>query len=207
MRKSCFYLLYLFVFASLSALAQVPGAIIDVQHYSFNLQLNDADNVIRGQAEIHLKFLKDAGSFKLDLVKQNGTGKGMLVSSVTENGANLQFQQDNDALSITEAAKAGSEHTYSITYSGVPVDGLIISTNEYNHRTFFGDNWPNRAHNWLPCVDDPADKATVDFIITAPDHYQVVANGAKLSETAQPGNLKTTHWKESAPLSTKVMVI
>ncbi len=205
MNKSFFYLL--FIFAGLSAQAQVPDATIDVQHYSFNLQLNDADNVIKGQAEIQLKFLKDAGSFKLDLVKQNGTGKGMLVSGVKENGANLQFQQDNDALDITDAAKAGSEHTYTITYSGVPVDGLIISTNEYNHRTFFGDNWPNRAHNWLPCVDDPADKATVDFIITAPEHYQVVANGAKLSETALPGNLKTTHWKENAPLSTKVMVI
>jgi aminopeptidase N len=89
----------------------------------------------------------------------------------------------------------------------VPADGLIISTNEYNHRTFFGDNWPNRAHNWLPCVDDPADKATVDFIITAPNHYQVVANGAKVSETRSTDNLRTTHWKENAPLSTKVMVI
>src|ERR1700753_1521575 len=132
MNKSFFYLLYLFIFTSLSAQAQVPGATIDVQHYNFNLQLNDADNVIKGKTEIQLKFLKDAGSFKLDLVKQNGTGKGMLVSSVTENGANLQFQQDDDVLSITDAAKAGSGHTYAITYNGIPADGLIISTNEYN---------------------------------------------------------------------------
>src|ERR1700761_2678292 len=207
MRKSCFHLLYFFIFTCLSAHAQVPGAIIDVQHYSFNLQLNDADNVIKGQAEIHLKFLKDAGSFKLDLVKQNGTGKGMLVSSVTENGANLQFQQDDGAISISDAAKAGSEHTYSITYSGIPADGLIISTNEYNHRTFFGDNWPNRAHNWLPCVDDPADKASVDFIITAPSHYQVVANGLKVQEENLPNNQKLTHWKETVVLPTKIMTL
>ena len=73
---------------------------------------------------------------------------------------------------------------YLITYSGIPADGLIISTNKFGHRTFFGDNWPNRAHNWLPCVDEPADKATVDFMVTAPDHYQVVANGLKIEETA-----------------------
>ncbi|MGZ3874952.1 MAG: M1 family aminopeptidase, partial [Mucilaginibacter sp.] len=89
----------------------------------------------------------------------------------------------------------------------VPADGLIISTNKFGHRTFFGDNWPNRAHNWLPCADYPADKATVDFIVTAPDHYQVVANGLKVEETGLPDHLKLTHWKETAQLPTKVMVI
>ncbi len=207
MTKYSFYLIYLLVSLGIFAKAQSPGAVIDVQHYGFSLQLNDQNNTIKGHAEIKLKFLKDAASFNLDLVKQNETGKGMLVSSVTENGSSLQFQQDKEMLNITTSVNSGTEHTYMITYSGVPVDGLIISTNKFGHRTFFGDNWPNRAHNWLPCVDDPADKATVDFIITAPAHYQVVANGAKVGEVISSDSLKTTHWKESAPLSTKVMVI
>jgi aminopeptidase N len=207
MRKSCLLSLSLLLLFFLSSKAQSPGAVIDVEHYNFTIQLSDADDVIRGQADIKVKYLKDASSFSINLVKQNETGKGMLVSSVTENGASLQFVQDKDAVNITAAAQNGTEHTYTITYQGVPADGLIISTNKFDHRTFFGDNWPNRAHNWLPCVDEPADKATVDFIVTAPDHYQVVANGSKLSETALPNNLKLTHWTESAPLPTKVMVI
>jgi aminopeptidase N len=197
----------LFTIFCFSAKAQSPGAVIDVQHYNFTIQMNDADDTIKGQAEIAVKYLKDAGSFKINLIKKNETGKGMLISSVTENGTALQFSQDNDAVNITAQANAGSEHTYNITYQGVPADGLIISTNKFGHRTFFGDNWPNRAHNWLPCVDDPADKANVDFTVSAPDHYQVVANGLKVSETEMPGNLKLTHWKETAPLPTKVMVI
>ena len=56
-------------------------------------------------------------------------------------------------------------------------------------------------------MDDPADKATVDFIVAAPDHYQVVANGSKVSETILPSKLKLTHWKETALLPTKVIVI
>ncbi|MGZ3811255.1 MAG: M1 family aminopeptidase, partial [Mucilaginibacter sp.] len=195
------------IFLSISANAQSPGAVIDIQHYGFSIQLNDKSDTIKGQAEIILRYLKEAGSFKIDLVKKNESGKGMLVSGVTENGTNVQFQQDKDAVNITVPAKAGSEHTYVINYQGVPADGLIISTNKFGHRTFFGDNWPNRGHNWLPCVDDIADKATVDFMITAPDHYQVVANGLKVSEDALPNNLKVTHWKETAPLPTKVMVI
>jgi aminopeptidase N len=207
MNKYCFYLLYLLIFISLSTYAQSPGAIIDVQHYTFSMQLTDADNVINGQADVSVKFLKKAQSFKIDLVKKNSSGKGMLISMVTEDKQELKFKQDNDAININAAAEAGSEHTYHLVYQGVPADGLIISTNKFGHRTFFGDNWPNRAHNWLPCVDDPADKATVDFIVTAPDHYQVVANGLKISETGLPNHLKLTHWKEAAPLPTKVMVV
>lgn len=208
MRKiyTCLYP-FLLLIGCFQAKAQSPGAVIDVQHYNFALQLNDADNTIKGQAGISLRFLKDAGSFNINLVKQDAAGKGMLVSSVTEHGAELRFQQDNDNITINTTAKSGSQHTYTIVYQGIPADGLIISTNKFGHRTFFGDNWPNRAHNWLPCVDEPADKATVDFFVTAPGHYQVVANGLKESETALPGNLKLTHWKESAPIPTKVMVI
>ncbi len=207
MRKHFLLSFYLLLLFYIPTNAQSPGAIIDVQHYGFTLQLNDVNDTIKGKAEISLKYLKDAGLFKINLIKQDDAGKGMLVSSVTENGTNLQFQQDNDVVNITAMAKEGSQHTYTITYQGVPADGLIISTNKFGKRTFFGDNWPNRAHNWIPCADDPADKATVDFIVTAPDHYQVVANGLKVSETALPNNLKQTHWKETALLPTKVMVI
>jgi aminopeptidase N len=207
MRKPAFYLFSLCSLFCLSANAQSPGAAIDVQHYGFNIQLNDKNDTIKGQAEISLRYLKDAGSIQINLVKQKADGKGMLVSDITENGKPISFQQSADDLIIINQAKAGTRHNYIIAYSGIPVDGLIISTNKFGHRTFFGDNWPNRAHNWLPCVDEPADKATVDFMVTAPDHYQVVANGLKVDEKALPDDLKLTHWSEKAQCPTKVMVI
>ena len=240
------------LFCSLSAQtvqAQVYNSVIDVQHYGFSLLLNDDNNSIRGEAAITLRFLKDTSCFSLDLVKKNNTGKGMLVSSVTEKGHALRFLQDSQSLKIYTGSRTSSRsasgpssatssgtttssrsattpssrssappssttssdgaplHTYTIVYHGIPADGLIISTNKFGHRTFFGDNWPNRAHNWLPCVDHPSDKATVDFRVTAPDHYEVVANGLKEKDSLLPGHYRFTHWKESVPLATKVMVI
>jgi hypothetical protein len=62
----------------------------------------------------------------------------------------------------------------TIYYHGIPADGLIISKTKYGHRSFFADNWPNRGHNWIPCHDDPADKATVEFIVTAPEHSRLL---------------------------------
>jgi len=190
-----------------SSFAQVPGAATDVLHYTFALKLNDANNEIVGNAAIDVKFLKDAKDARFDLVKKKESGKGMVVYAVKENGKALTFKQEEEEIIIDAPAKGGSTHHYVIDYSGVPADGLIISTNKFGHRTFFGDNWPNRAHNWLPCVDNPADKATLDFIVTAPAHYQVVANGLKTEEKALDGDKKLTHWKETAELPTKVMVI
>ena len=46
-------------------------------------------------------------------------------------------------------------------------DGLIIDRNIYGERTFFGDNWPDRARHWLPVIDHPYDKATSEMVVTA----------------------------------------
>jgi aminopeptidase N len=207
MRKPYLYFLFTFFLGCLTAKAQVSFPAIDIQHYSFSIRLNDENDTIKGQTSVKIKFLKDVNTFQLNLVKTKSNGKGMLVSSVTEVGKNLSFSQDSDVVNINTSAKGNSLRTFTITYKGIPADGLIISKNKFGHRTFFGDNWPNRAHNWIPCADYPGDKASVDFIVTAPDHYQVVANGLKTEETPLPNHFKLTHWKETAQLSTKIMVI
>jgi aminopeptidase N len=207
MNKLRLYFFVGFTCMALSSRAQSPGSAIDVQHYGFSIQLSDASDNIKGKAQISVKFLKTPGSFKIDLVKKNAAGKGMLVSRVLENGRAVRFSHQDDSIIIYTKALQNTLKTYTIAYEGIPADGLIISKNKFGKRTFFGDNWPNRAHNWLPCVDEPADKASLDFTVTAPDHYLVVANGLKLSETALPGHLKVTRWAETAQLPTKVMVI
>jgi aminopeptidase N len=187
--------------------AQLYNPVIDVQHYDFSLALNDDSNSIRGTAVVTVRFRTNAGQFQLDLAARNAKGAGMTVLSVSERNLPVPFTQDSSHLILRTTAINGSQHTYTIRYEGIPADGLIIGNNKFGHRGFFGDNWPNRAHNWLPCVDDPSDKATLDWRITAPDHYQVVANGALQEERQLPNHLKLTHWKESAPLSPKIMVI
>ncbi|HEY1212321.1 MAG TPA: hypothetical protein VGE93_01690, partial [Bryobacteraceae bacterium] len=174
---------------------------IDVRHYDFQLQLNDSNNLIHGVATVTLEFKENAPQFHLDLTKKNAEGKGMTVTKVSENNTPVKFTQESERLVIHSAGTNGSEHTYSIFYEGIPADGLIISNNKFGRRGFFGDNWPNRAHNWLPCVDHPSDKATVSFDITAPDHYTVVANGALKNEQALENHRKLTQWVESQPLS------
>lgn len=182
---------------------------LDVQHYTFKLELSDETDRISAAAAIRIRFLQALTSFDLDLVAPGEDGKGMRVLAVLEGDNPVAYRQERETLTLSPepATQAGEERTFRVLYEGIPADGLIIDRNKYGDRTFFGDNWPNRAHHWLPCVDHPSDKAAVDFIVTAPDHYQVVANGIQLEETNLDDETKLTHWRETVPLPMKVAVI
>ncbi|MDA0196739.1 MAG: M1 family metallopeptidase [Bacteroidetes bacterium] len=181
---------------------------IDVQHYKFQLELSDVSNEIKGNAEVKIRFKKSIDQVILDLVSKTEMG-GMLVSQVLFNGQKAPFEHTGAKLKIQlpDNSQINSEATLSIIYSGVPVDGLIISKNLFGNRTFFGDNYPDRAQNWLPVVDHPSDKATVEFLIIAPNHYQVISNGIQIEETDLSDDLKFTHWSDGVELPTKEITI
>lgn len=188
--------------------AQKPDASIDVLHYQFSVRLSDQSDRIEGEAQIRFRVLKPMATVNFDLVPAGPDGKGMTVSSVAET-ATVPFTHDSAGLHIqfTNMLVAGSEHQVTVKYGGVPRDGLIIGNNKYGKRGFFADHWPLRAHHWLPCVDHPADKASLTFIVTAPQHYQVVANGKMTEESNLADGYKLTRYDETVPLPTKVMVI
>lgn len=182
----------------------------DILNYTYRIELNDANDTLTGAATIRVRFLQPATDLLLDLTPQNKTGKGMKVDNVSGPGVR-GFQVEPGKIRIQmatgKAPAAGDTVSFEVRYHGVPSDGMVISRNKFGRRTFFADNWPNRAHHWIPCKDDPADKAAVEFIVTAPAHYQVVSNGVQVEATNLPGEKKRTHYREDIPLPTKVMVI
>ncbi|HJW18375.1 MAG TPA: M1 family metallopeptidase, partial [Flavisolibacter sp.] len=182
--------------------------LIDVQHYKYEIELSDASDAINGKAYVTVKFLQASPVLELDL-SSGRDEKGMYVFQVKEGNTLLTSRQANDKLIITlkKPSSINEVRTFEVSYMGTPQDGLIISRNKYGERTFFADNWPNRAHNWIPCNDDPSDKATVEFVVTAPSHYRIISNGVLKEEKEVGNNIKRTHWAEDIIIPTKVMVI
>jgi aminopeptidase N len=181
---------------------------VDITRYIFRLDLHDTTNRIAGTASIYFYTKKPVRDIELDLV-DDAQGTGMRVDEVRLNSRLIIFHHRNGRLKLLFPTEipAGQENEVVIRYAGIPADGLIISQNRYGQRTFFGDNWPDRARHWLPCIDHPYDKAPVEFIVTAPAHYQVIANGIRIEESYLTTARKLTHWREDTPLPTKVMVI
>lgn len=184
---------------------------VDVINYRFALELQDQDDRILGTADVNLRFVSEGEtSLRFDLTNRDtATGRGMTVSAVSAAGVSLAFTHRDNALTITLPRRFEKDQRLhvQIAYAGVPASGLKIANNKHGDRTFFSDNWPDKARNWLPTVDHPYDKATSEMVVTAPAHYQVVSNGLLVEEIDLPGSRRRTHWRQSVPIAPWLYVL
>jgi aminopeptidase N len=180
-----------------------PG--IDARHYAVRLTLLTSDsNEIRSEATVTLRIVR-AGTREavLDLTSATPDGKGMTVRSITSEGRTVPIDHRGNRLHLPlpAAATAGQDVTFTIAYHGVPANGLRLLNNIHGDRTAFSENWYNRARQWLPMIDHPADKATGELIVTTKADYQVVSNGVIVEQLDLPGGLRRTHWRQDVPIS------
>ncbi len=178
----------------------------DVQSYIFDLKLNDKNNHIEGKAKVTINFQNEVNEFALDLIAKS-ENYGMQVVSVFEDSIKVNYTYENNKIKIIPTPEEEKNRTYTIQYKGIPERGLVIDTTKFGERSFFGDNWPNLARHWLPSVDHPSDKASIEFRITAPEHYDVVATGEKIEESNLDNGTKLTIYREPAPVAMKVVTI
>jgi aminopeptidase N len=156
---------------------------IDVQSYKIDLTVNDKNDTIRVKEKIVFDFTDLSKSISFNLASVNSSGKGMQVLKVMQGKNELDFKHKENLLILKDFRPANSKNIeIEIHFKGVPIDGLVIGKNKFGSRTFFGDNLPNRAQNWFACNDHPSDKATVEYVVTAPSSYEVVANGQLISK-------------------------
>ncbi len=186
-----------------------PG--IDVLGYVFRLELKDGTSVISGEADIEIAVKAEGvREVWLDLVGPSPDGQtGMKVEQVTSDGQPLAYAHEKNRLRIDLGAPArvGDHRRLTVRYAGTPADGLIVGRNRDGDPVFFGDNFPDRARHWLPTVDHPYDKAACEFVVTAPEAYQVVAPGALVETSSLSGGRRLTRYREAVPITTYTMVI
>ncbi len=187
-----------------------PG--VDVLHYSFRLTLSDDRDVIEGETTVEFRVVQEGTStLTLDLAqpKPAAPDRGMTVSAVTEAGAPVRFEHADDRLAIRlePPGRAGERRSVVVRYRGIPATGLLIANNKHGERTFFSDNWPIKARQWLPTLDHPYDKATTEMVVNAPAQYQVVSNGLLVEETDLGDGRRLSHWRQSVPIATWLNVL
>ena len=181
-----------------------PG--VDVADYAITLDLPERGSTIDGRAVLAVRRTARVDTLVLDLV-------GLRVDSVLVDGQAVRFARTDSVIRIPVDRVVRDSFAVTIKYGGEPKDGLIIRTDSLGRWTGFGDNWPNRARNWIPSVDHPSDKATVTWTVRAPSDRKVVANGELAEETPLPrggtgGVPRTlTRWRESRPIPPYLMVI
>ena len=196
--------------ALLLTLAHVAGAQaptyqpgIDVLDYDVTLELPDTGAFVRGDVTVTLRRAAGVTRLTLDLVN------AMTVRSVEVRGRPVMASHDNGKLAIPLDG-ADDSIRVRVVYDGIVRDGLVVRKDAKGRWTWFGDNWPDRARQWLPTVDHPSDKATVSWTVIAPSARTVVANGELVGTRAvrvRGASMRETRWRESRPIAAYLMVI
>ncbi|MBX3475364.1 MAG: M1 family metallopeptidase [Planctomycetes bacterium] len=94
----------------------------------------------------------------------------------------------------------GHECRIAVSYRVTrPATGLFFSTPDKAYpaapRWAATDHETERARHWLPCVDLPHVRTTLDFALRCDKDFTVVANGALVEESANGDGTKTSRWK------------
>ncbi len=180
-------------------LASTPPPAHNALRYEITLSLGDTSRAITGVTGTSWR-LASREPLRLEL------DSALRVTGVTLNGHRARWRRQGDLVLIPHRGGAGDTLHSTIAYRGVPRDGLIIH-DSMGTRTFFADNWPNRAHRWFPSQDHPSDKAEVSFQVEAPAGFSVIANGVRRRvDTLSTGRTRWTY-RLDVPIPVYTMVV
>jgi aminopeptidase N len=209
MKYTLFFLLVSIVEISFGQKNYFPEKRVDVEKYQINIDLSKYEQHIVVVEEIEFLKKKGIDTLVLDLYALDtlSGGNGMVVHKASTGNQKLNFSQNGHLLFVMGWNLDLEYSSLKLEFEGTPLDGLIIGNNKYHEKTIFGDNWPNRAHHWFACNDYPSDKSTVDFSVSAPGKYEVIANGELVEVNDFVIGQRTWTYKTEYELPTKVMVI
>ncbi len=180
---------------------------LDVLSYDFRVEFPAAGvpDVVHFASTSTVARERTAAQLALDLVA------AMQVDSARVNDRPSTFGRSGDTVRVALPAGQGDTLRVTVFYHGMPTDGLIIRRDATLGWTAFGDNFPDRARQWLALVDHPSDKAIVRWDVLAPATHRVIANGRLQEETPDTAPVASrrvrTRWATERPIYPSVMVI
>lgn len=203
-----------------------PDRTCDVTHLRLELSVDLPAHSIEGLARLDLQA--SYGPFQsivLDAID-------LEIEDVTDGKGNpLEYTYLDHKLEVRFRRAVDREAQVYIRYRKEnPVQGLYFwgPTPEEPNLTWqvWSQGEDEEARHWIPCHDAPQEKMTTELLVTVPEIYTVISNGALLGVTDRPaprsraaaqtarsargkrsssrlesGKLRTWHYRESVPHS------
>jgi aminopeptidase N len=188
----------------------------DVIHYRLDARLAMSDSGFGGKMNIKVLILNPTDSLLFNTV-------GLTFASLTVNdttaGYNLYPLTEQFAIRLPRVFFTAETVDVKIDYTR----DLAFPRPIYNRQGYY---WfrkdtanhieenlgytmsePTDARMWMPCYDDPSDKATCEINATVPLGYQAGSNGLLVGVVNNPDTTVTFKWREDLPITTYLMVI
>jgi len=185
----------------------------DVLHYNLNLRLTMIDEALSGTNVIALRLKEPVDSIVLNAV-------GLGLDSVLVDGVMKSISENISAETFTihlgEIRPTGDTLSIHIGYYRIPGfprpgsrQGYYFFTTGIGIPANLGYTFsePSDARFWMPCYDEPWEKATVQIHLTVPDGYVAASNGRLEGKTPNGDGTTTWRWHEDHPIATYLMCI
>ena len=167
--------------------ASVLGHGSDVLDYSVTLEPDISAKSVKGSVLIRVSATStvelDCGALTIDAVRQNGKP---LQFSVANRRLNVSLPVDRHIREI------------EIEFHGTPKYGIRFFPDRQQVYTIFSTS------QWMVCVDNPADKATLTFKLILPASLTAVANGKFISQRKLSNNKRISEWRQNAAIPTYI---
>jgi aminopeptidase N len=160
---------------------------IDVLHYAVDLSPDLESRRVSGHVTITLRNLnRSTSELRFD-------AGDLEVSEVLDNGLSLTYAKVDRSLRIhlRQPLGSGQIRSISITYHGSPRRGLEFHPKRGEMYTAFSTS------HWMPCVDAPSERATLELSVRLPSGMKAVGTGQQIS----PLHAGSVHqWRLNTPM-------
>jgi aminopeptidase N len=161
---------------------------MDVLHYSVTLEPDIAAKSMKGSVLIRVSTTSTSAEFDCG---------ELTIDAVREAAKPLQYSVTKRRLSVSlPTGKRVRE--IEIEFHGIPKFGIRFFPDRQQVYTIFSTS------QWMVCVDDPADKATLTFKLILPANLTPIANGDFISQHELPNNKRVSEWRQTTAIPTYI---
>ncbi len=184
--------------------AEARAARVSDVSYELALELTRGAERYRGDVTIRFRLAGEGDSF-LDF-------RGGTIEALEVDGAAVEPAWTGYRLALPASAlAAGDEHIVRVRYESAydhTGDGFHQFADPEDGEEYLYTNFePYAAHRLLPCFDQPDLKARLALSVTAPEAWELIANGAP-EERGEPGEGRR-RWRfaETPPIATYLFAL
>ena len=165
----------------------VRAAAPDVLHYSATVEPDIQNKSIKGS--VIIRFVTTSNVVEFDCGE-------LTIDSVLATGKPVEFSVANRKLTVTLPDRKVSE--IEVKYHGAPKRGIRFFPDRQQVYTIFSTS------QWLVCIDDPEDKATLTLKLVLPAVLTTIANGRLVSQRDLPDKKRLSEWRQQTPIPTYI---
>jgi aminopeptidase N len=209
-----------FVFLSLSIASLINAAPFvpanrpyDATHYRVKLAIDPATDPKTFTAEAQIKIKASTALSELELDAEQLEVTTVLQTAPVKRKLEHATQKDHLIIKFPKEAAKGSNLAFTITYTGKINDGhkglfKVTDPDDTSRGPLLFTQFESLgARRFLPCNDEPYDKATMELVVTTPARNQVVSNGKLVSDKKLKDGSHEVHWSQDKPISTYLLVM